>query len=598
MDWLKQLILDEDEKARQEEDLAKLSEPVLPDYGPDAPVPEDAPERIEGKEYPGLFGTDLFSYKEPDVIPHEVDQEAIDKVQEEYKLEKMRTKEQRSADWQDFLNKAKKFIDPDETYLEQSVVDRPIPYRPSREPIPEAEQFVPEFGLRGEIPEDKLSPEPSLTTDEEFAYDEAAPMTEREPASLLDKYVEKPKEKDAVEDLLKDISKPVMDESEIKKDLKEGPSDLELAKAKRDRWQSMAMMARASHRIGAAIAGAEFDENFAKEFMELANQPVEDYWRKQKEQDMILAREIKQYGLDTIKKKSDPNSPASRMYKHILKQKLGYDIPNIDNYSAADLEKMFPTLVNMYTNEEAQKYKAILEATKAANKQTEKDQKQRVADEKSLTDFTDRITGIRRGGVFRKLYEGVGEVNKLERRLDNAISGRTRITKADAADMSGVWSRLLTGGVPSQTLTEMTMHDTAYGRFGNLKNFIMSKPSADYYTPEILKHMRKQLDIAKGGIYWGIGDALVRTIQPRVGQFKRNPDFKKEVELSLEPYIDFTGDRPVNKWQKVGDKYKKVGKQGGVTKIRRKSDGAVRLVPVSAAGKFLQDPQNRYEEVE
>ena len=303
--------------------------------------------------------------------------------------------------------------------------------------------------------------------------------------------------------------------------------ELEVAQD-RDRYlNALTEMGKAGAMIGRGIAGVKSDD-----YSMFDNKSTSAKDLKER----FAARDIDKKAVEDAVYK-DPNSELSDATRNAYEEMTGKTLP--PNLSAYQLQRAGFS-IGTAASAHLKKALAVDKAQKAAEKETGKAEER---DLDKLYDLQKRAGGLMRGGkVLNSEYTSLNAANSLRKKLDAALKGDTKVLRSDAYDISGTWSKAITGGVPGQTMVELTMPKNLQGEFGNWENFLKSKPANSYYTPELIEHMIGQLDILEGAAKENVSNSLRRSIGMYGHLLKKYPKHFDYMKKGFDGVVEFGED--------------------------------------------------------
>lgn len=230
----------------------------------------------------------------------------------------------------------------------------------------------------------------------------------------------------------KQIPQPVNNVPEIQEEVRK-PIDLqelltstdELSKAQDESRDIMSklLMVKGANQIGAALARQKPDDNYVKDFMDLAKAKPQDILTKNKE-----ARDASRFNIDQKKllfelgdkeRENDPNSDVSKAFREYARsyvEQAGSTIKIDDRLSMADLQKQMGIIGNSISAKMAQdaRKEAMAMNTSAKHEATKEKQ-----DIKNL-DYLERMNKqMRESDGFKAAKISDGIVTSLEDALKN-----------------------------------------------------------------------------------------------------------------------------------------------------------------------------------
>ena len=207
------------------------------------------------------------------------------------------------------------------------------------------------------------------------------------------------------------------------------PTDLEKAQARRDDIQAAMMMLKGLTQIGTSVATrgkGKLPEGYLNDAMKLAENQVANL----KEQQEARVRDIKENILElqsqSLENKQNPAHAVSTLYRDNLiglAEQAGVRLAIPENASAADLEKIFPTLTNLISAKQAQ------DARKEASEERKLQRELAQAEKRSDRRFADT-------------QKEAKEVSKIDKELQYSLT-RSNVdglkSKLAEGDNSGLW---------------------------------------------------------------------------------------------------------------------------------------------------------------
>lgn len=199
----------------------------------------------------------------------------------------------------------------------------------------------------------------------------------------------------------------------------------ELSKAQDDSRDMMSklLMVKGANQIGAALARQKADDNYVKDFMDLAKAKPQDILTKNKE-----AREASRFNIDQKKllfelgdkeKENDPNSDVSKAFREYAKSyvaQAGSSIKIDDRLSMADLQKQMGIIGNAVSAKMAQDARKEVMAMTASAKQEATAEKQSMKNLDFAERQHDRIT---KSDAYKKITNAEEQLQAAQAALDN-----------------------------------------------------------------------------------------------------------------------------------------------------------------------------------
>lgn len=280
-------------------------------------------------------------------------------------------------------------------------------------------------------------------------------------------------EEKAIKEMIRQASVPsAMERMTIPKtsevDFGQGQSIANLQKLQELQQQMRdAQRANEGGRIGAAMAaGMSGQKNMFEPIFE--------------ERAKNIAQMPQQYLQQVAFEKEDPNSPVSQGYRQLAKA-MGFDIKG--TASAADLEKLYPQLSNIYTQREAQatrrdiarenreskleQLKLKLAGTQDAKAQQQTTKRFDDLNKKLVSELASSRTSF---GIDAKTLQGVQNVKALIQGKDpNDLDNR------EVYEVAKVLDRILSQGAPTISGSSKLTPETARGLVSKYLEFFTNK---------------------------------------------------------------------------------------------------------------------------
>ena len=140
------------------------------------------------------------------------------------------------------------------------------------------------------------------------------------------------------------------------------------------------------------------------------------------------------------------------------------------------------------------------------------------------TQLAPALAGTKRSKLVRDHVKALNDINTMENMIEMAIQDKSPIVEADKYNISALWSGVLTGGVPTQTLIEKSIYNSAQGAYMDLKEWAFGDRSSSTYTKDDLRQMRSQLNILKAAKSQAYGKTLERALAPYRSVLEKYPD--------------------------------------------------------------------------
>lgn len=203
-----------------------------------------------------------------------------------------------------------------------------------------------------------------------------------------------------------------------------GDTDLEKAIANRDRLLGLMMIGKGAERVGTAISGTESDKAYLEGLKPIAESKVSDVLTKRRAASDKVDLETKKFNYAFAKDKDDPSSPSSKFYRETLKElargaNIGLKIP--DNLSAAEMEKVYPNIINIVNAKEARAARMQQAELAAQEKRSKAGEKTEDEKKKFTRDLRKELTS----GQYGKLYGNVNNSQKAAGAINEFMKNPT-----------------------------------------------------------------------------------------------------------------------------------------------------------------------------
>jgi len=319
---------------------------------------------------------------------------------------------------------------------------------------------------------------------------------------------------------------------------------------------------KAAQTGGAAIAGSKADTSFADDQLKKDDRFVER---------LKVDKEYKEQA-----EKRDPNSQISKlMQQSILALKPG---ANVEGLSAAQVEKIFPSLAQAINMQEAilsRKEQAQLNREEMALRRAEKAEKDKEKGSDTARTSVDKmVTNLQKS----KAYEGYEATKSAQMALDNAIAKGDKTTIGSAFMM---YAKIAQGDNSVVRESDMKNLAGSYNYTSPSEMFakLNAKAEGGNFTPTELQQM-KQVAALIEKVKGEQVRKLVNPIKNRIEGAGLNSD--EIIDRSL--IQEFSGDSTEN--STTIDK-----RQLSPVKIMRLSDGKTMTLSPEAASKYLNNPK-------
>jgi len=252
----------------------------------------------------------------------------------------------------------------------------------------------------------------------------------------------------------------------------------------------------------------------------------------------IAAQKNKENQEKTI---NDPNSDISKTMKRIAKQ-LGIEIGS--DMTAKELMNAglkMNTLVSMKSNRDvsefSQNMKAKLNEAKDEQRIAKDSQKIKAENKKYFLDMEQRVGALKRGSSFKDLDTKLNAVAEMRLKLDQALSGKVPLNRASAVDLSAVWSKALTGGIPAQGLIEQTLPISMKSDFARAVNYLANEPVTNFISKKNLELMNNQLKVLEQSVNIRKGEKLASVYNSYNQVINSDPQFKEIIKRNYGKYV-------------------------------------------------------------
>ena len=273
----------------------------------------------------------------------------------------------------------------------------------------------------------------------------------------------------------------------------------------------------------------------------------------------------------------DPNSSISKTMRDIA-QKLGI---KMDNQTTArelmDAGLKLNTLMGLKSNNDIATMNAMVKNNLDHAKylrQLEKDSNTvKRENKKYFLDMEQRLEALKRGSSFKDMDTTMNAVAQMRYKLDNALNGTTPLNQASAHDLSTVWSRALTGGIPASSLIEQTLPTSIKSQFAKAINYMANKPEMDFISRDNMKLMRDQLKILEEAINIRKGEKLASVYNAYTPVINSDPKFQEIIMRNHSKFVRRNKDgyyEPIKTLTQhadsIGKRSKKSGDKSKITK--------------------------------
>jgi hypothetical protein len=201
-------------------------------------------------------------------------------------------------------------------------------------------------------------------------------------------------------------------------------TELEDAMRRRDDLLGLMMMGKGAERVGTAISGTESDKAYLDLLKPFAESRVSDVLTKRQAESNKVDLDTKKFNFAFAKDKDDPNSPTSKFYRDTLKeltQGAGIAMKIPENLSAAEMEKVYPNIINIVNAKEARAARLQQAELTAATKKAAAVEKE--ADEKKK--FTQGLRKELTSGQYGKMFANVNNAQKAAGAIEQFMKDPT-----------------------------------------------------------------------------------------------------------------------------------------------------------------------------
>lgn len=241
------------------------------------------------------------------------------------------------------------------------------------------------------------------------------------------------------------------------------------------------------------------------------------------------------------KKFNDPNSEISKMMKDIA-SKMGIQID--EETTAKDLMDSglkLNTLMGLKSNQDIAAMNAAIKqnlADKKEQQQMLKDaEKVKKENQKYYIDMAQRVGALKRGSSFKDLDTKLNAIAEMKAKLKAALRGDVPMNEASANDLSAVWSKALTGGIPAQSLIEKTLPTTVQSTFAKGLNYLANRPVMDFISKKNLKLMQDQMDLLEKAVNIRKGEKLATVYNDYKSVLDSDPQFQEIINRNYGKYV-------------------------------------------------------------
>ncbi len=240
-------------------------------------------------------------------------------------------------------------------------------------------------------------------------------------------------------------------------------------------------------------------------------------------------------------KLNSKDSPITKTMRKIAKQ-LGIELDaDMTAKDLMDSGLKLNTLVGLKSNQDvaklAQKMKAKLNDQKDKKQVLKDASKLSETNKKYYLDMAQRVGALKRGSSFKDLDTKLNAVAEMRLKLDNAINGKIPLNRASAVDLSAVWSKALTGGIPAQGLIEQTLPISIKSDFARAVNYMSNQPVTNFISKDNLNLMKNQLDLLEKAVDIRKGEKLATVYNDYRTVIDSDPMFNEIINRNYGKYV-------------------------------------------------------------
>lgn len=225
-----------------------------------------------------------------------------------------------------------------------------------------------------------------------------------------------------------------------------------------------------------------------------ANPVMQDFYKQQLKDAGIPVENFMQ---QVDQEKKDPNSAMSKGFKDYLKQ---FGINAQGDFSAADAEKLMPSVLKSYEaeqNRQAQKenltykYKELktIADIKSKDRQEAAEDKKDVGKDKAYTEMRNRLEAFRGNSAVQQASRDILAGKKALKLFNNPEGVSVQDLRLGIAELA----KIAQGGVPTERGQQELMPDSYAQKLAQFQNFFANKPT-DAQAREYIKHNVKYLN--------------------------------------------------------------------------------------------------------
>jgi hypothetical protein len=198
--------------------------------------------------------------------------------------------------------------------------------------------------------------------------------------------------------------------------------------------------------------------------------------------------------------KEDPNSPQSKGYRALAKS-MGFEITG--TASAADIEKQFPQLANIYNQKNSQKARhedlMMKLASLKDSKSSANADKLKKEDEDRLIKLNQQLNSPNMGSARNALGRNQLIINGAEKinALINSVPNQNELTGRQVYEIAKSLDGMLSMGSPTISGTDKLLPRTIMGKMAELGEYGLNKPIGAQMG-KFVKQMQHLIDREKG----------------------------------------------------------------------------------------------------
>tara|TARA_R110000803_G_scaffold200258_2_gene264552 strand:+ start:6511 stop:8844 length:2334 start_codon:yes stop_codon:yes gene_type:complete len=159
---------------------------------------------------------------------------------------------------------------------------------------------------------------------------------------------------------------------------------------------------------------------------------------------------------------------------------------------------------------------------------------------KILLDAYARMDSLKgRSSIFSKLETKLKNIDEIKATLKGWRDGSMKMNSQSALDLSAVWSKALTDGVPATSLIFGSMPITLKSKLADWTNFALNKPAINFYSDKNIKQMEDQINVLEKVTLRSKAERQHMTLMGLSNVYGNNPTELDLVKMKYGRLLDF-----------------------------------------------------------